>query len=64
MWAHQASIMDMGSRLRENVILYNVTAYKLTEIDFPFDLSDYNAPWQSESLMGALKYTSPDTWSP
>jgi len=53
--------MDMGSRLRENVILYNVTAYKLTEIDFPFDLSDYNAPWQSESLMGALKYTSPDT---
>ena len=47
--------MGMGSRLRENVIFYNVTAYKLTEIEFPFDLSDYSAPWQSESSDGRLK---------
>jgi len=39
----------------ENVIFYDGTAHKLTEIEFPFDLSDYSAPWQSESSDGRLK---------
>ncbi len=43
------------SHASENVVFYEGSAHKLADIEFPFDTSDYQAPWKTKSSDGRLE---------